>query len=275
MKCREHFRVPRRETPFHPRVAAASLLSDWYAWSGFKAARALWDEELEYFCIRSTAALLDISPLVKYRIEGPGAAAYLNRLTPRDVTGLAPGRVQYTSWCDDDGQVLDDGTLFRLGPERFRLCCQERHLPWLVDSAFGFEVAVADESEAVAALALQGPTSAAVLRALGVAEVEELRPFDCADTVVGGVPVLLSRTGFSGDLGYELFVAPERALALWDALEGGRCRAGPAAHRLCGDGPGADRGGPPGGGGRVPRRGPGAAVGSGAAAGRDRVGLDG
>ena len=95
--------------------------------------------------------------MVKYRIEGPEAEAFLDRLTLRDVTKLKPGRVHYTAWCNDDGHVLDDGTLFRLSQTRFRLCCQERHLPWLLDSAFGFDVSIEEETEAVAGLALAGP----------------------------------------------------------------------------------------------------------------------
>ena len=125
----------------------------------------------------------------------------------RDVTKLKPGRVHYTAWCDDDGHVLDDGTLFRLGETRFRLCCQERHLPWLLDSAIGFDVTVAEETEAVAGLALQGPTSFAVLRAAGFAGVEKLKLFDLAEFPHEGGTVTISRTGFTGDLGYELFVA--------------------------------------------------------------------
>ena len=151
-------------SPFQPRLDALMKTEDWYNWAGYRAPNSLWDEELEYFAIRSQAALFDISPMVKYRIEGPDAEAFLNRVTLRDVAKLKPGRVHYTAWCDDEGHVLDDGTLFRLAENRFRLCCQERHLPWLLDSAIGFDVAVDEETEAIAGLALQGPTSFAVLR---------------------------------------------------------------------------------------------------------------
>ena len=191
---------------------------DWYNWAGYRAPNSLWDEELEYFAIRSQAAVFDISPMVKYRIEGPDAEAFLNRVTLRDVSKLKPGRVHYTAWCDDEGHVLDDGTLFRLAETRFRLCCQERHLPWLLDSAIGFDVTVAEETEAVAGLALQGPTSFAVLRAAGFAGVEKLKLFDLAEFPHEGGTVTISRTGFTGDLGYELFVAADQALSLWDRL---------------------------------------------------------
>ena len=213
-----HFRTLRLASPFQPRLDALMKTEEWYNWAGYRAPSSLWDEELEYFAIRSQAAVFDISPMVKYRIEGPDAEPFLNRVTLRDVSKLKPGRVHYTAWCDDEGHVLDDGTLFRLAETRFRLCCQERHLPWLIDSAVGFDVAVAEETEAVAGLALQGPTSFAVLRAAGFAGVEKLKLFDLAEFPHEGGTVTISRTGFTGDLGYELFVASDRALSLWDRL---------------------------------------------------------
>lgn len=218
-----HFRRLRLASPFQPRLEALARTEDWYNWSGYKAPHSLWDEELEYFAIRSQAAVFDISPMVKYRIAGPGAEAFLNRLTLRDVGKLKPGRVHYTAWCNDEGHVLDDGTLFRLADDRFRLCCQERHLPWLLDSAVGFAVDIEEETEAVAGLALQGPTACAVLKAAGFAGVERLNVFDLAAFPAEGGPVTVSRTGFTGDLGYELFVPARSALALWDRLfEAGR-----------------------------------------------------
>lgn len=223
--ARGHFRTLRLDTPFQPRIDALMKRNDWYSWGGYRAPNSLWDEELEYFAIRSQAALFDISPMVKYRIEGPDAEAFLDRLTLRDVAKLRPGRVHYTAWCDDEGHVLDDGTLFRLAGSRFRLCCQERHLPWLLDSAIGYDVSVAEETEAVAGLALQGPTSFAVLRAAGFAGVERLKVFDLADFPHESGQVAISRTGFTGDLGYELFVPATLALSLWDRLmEAGQTR---------------------------------------------------
>ncbi|MGB3538394.1 MAG: aminomethyltransferase family protein [Mesorhizobium sp.] len=216
--AQSHFRMMRLGTPFQPRLDALAKTSDWYDWAGYRAPNSLWDEELEYFAIRSQAALFDISPMIKYRIEGPDAEAFCNKVTLRDVSKLKPGRVQYTAWCDDAGHVLDDGTLFRLSPTRFRLCSQERHLPWLLDSAIGFDVEVEEETEAVAGLALQGPTSFAVLREAGFAGVERLKVFDLAEFPHEGGSVTISRTGFTGDLGYELFVPAERALSLWDRL---------------------------------------------------------
>lgn len=223
IRAQAHIDRLRRETPFHPRLAALSQQNDWYSWAGCKAPASLWDEEMEYFAIRSQAGLFDISPMVKYRIEGPDAESFCNRLTLRDVAKLRPGRVHYTAWCDEHGHVLDDGTLFRLSGERFRLCCQERHLPWLLDSAVGFDVEIEEETEAVAGLALQGPTAFAVLKAAGFADVERLKPFDLAGFAHEGGTVTISRTGFTGDLGYELFVSASEALSLWDRLwEAGR-----------------------------------------------------
>lgn len=213
-----HFHVPRMPSPFQPRLEELSKTQSWYNWAGYKAPSSLWDEEMEFFAIRSQAAVFDISPMVKYRIEGPEAEAFCDRLTLRDVSKLRPGRVHYTAWCDDAGHVLDDGTLFRLAPDRFRLCCQERHLPWLIDSAVGFDMTIVEETEEVAGLALQGPTSWAVLRDAGFSGVERLKPFDLAAFDHEGGEVIISRTGFTGDLGYELFVPAGAALSLWDRL---------------------------------------------------------
>ena len=216
--AQSHFRTLRLPSPFQPRIDALMRTEEWYNWAGYRAPNSLWDEELEYFAIRSQAALFDLSPMTKYRIEGPDAEAFLDRLTLRDVKKLKPGRVQYTAWCDDEGHVLDDGTLFRLGETRFRLCCQERHLPWLLDSAIGFDVSIEEETREVAGLALQGPTSFAVLRDAGFGGAERLKLFDLAEFPHDGGTVTVSRTGFTGDLGYELFAPVPLALSLWDRL---------------------------------------------------------
>jgi aminomethyltransferase len=216
---RHHFRTPLARSPFHPRIEAANVLNAWAPWAGVTTALNCGDVAMEHSAIRNAASLYDISPMVKYAIEGPEAAVYLDRLTLRRATELPVTAVQYTAWCDDAGHVLDDGTLFRLGESRFRLCCQERHLPWLQDSAIGFDVAIRDETEEIAGLSLQGPTSFAALSAAGGADLASLKPFRMAEAQLGPVgPVMVSRTGFTGDLGYELWVAPDRALGLWDHL---------------------------------------------------------
>lgn len=221
--AQRHIERVRLETPFHPRIEALMQTGDWYDWAGYRSPHSLWDEELEYFAIRSQAALFDMSPMVKYRIEGPDAEAFCNRLTLRNVAKLKPGRVHYTAWCDDAGRVLDDGTLFRLSQTRFRLCSQERHLPWLLDGALGYDMVVAEETEAVAALALQGPTTCRLLKDAGFRSIETLKPFDVVDFPHEEGTVTVSRTGFTGDLGYELFIEARHALSLWDRLwEAGR-----------------------------------------------------
>lgn len=217
-RSRGHALVNVLPSPFHPRLESLSMENDWYSWSGYKAPASIDDEELEYFAIRSTAALFDISPMTKYRIRGRDAEAFLNRLTLRDVRKLKPGRVHYTAWCDDAGHVLDDGTLFRLGSDDFRLCSQERHLPWLLDSAVGFEVVIEDETMATAGLALQGPASFALLSDAGFSGIEHLKPFDLGTFSHASREIVISRTGFTGDLGYELFCAADVALSLWDRL---------------------------------------------------------
>jgi glycine cleavage system T protein (aminomethyltransferase) len=216
--AQSHIRRIKTDTPFQPRLDALMQTSEWYDWGGYRAPHSLWSEELEYFAIRSQSALFDISPMVKYRIEGPDAEAFCNRLTIRDVGKLKPGRVHYTAWCDDNGHVLDDGTLFRLADTRFRLCCQERHLPWLLDGAYGFDVTIAEETEEVAGLALQGPTTCALLKTAGFDGIETMKPFDIREFPHPGGTVTVSRTGFTGDLGYELFIETPLALSLWDRL---------------------------------------------------------
>ena len=219
-----HYRTPLRTTPFHDRIAAANVLNQWGAWAGCTTALVLDDAEMEYSAIRNSASLYDLCPMIKYRITGSDAVDYLNRLTLRDVSRLAVDAVHYTAWCDDRGKLLDDGTLFRLADAEFLLCCQERHLPWLLDSAIGFEVSVRDVTEEIAALSLQGPCTAAILDAAGF-DVSALKPFRIMRFPFEDGDLMVSRTGFTGDLGYELWVEPALALPLWDRLvdAGGFC----------------------------------------------------
>jgi len=217
MAAQGHHAEILRQTPFYAKMAALMNGGHWYDWGGYHAPDNFGDLELEYFAIRSTAALFDVSPMVKYRITGQDSETYLNRLTLRDVRKQRPGRVVYTAWCNDQGHVLDDGTLFRLGANDFRLCCQERHLAWLQDSAVGFKVSIVKETDTVAGLALQGPVSAALLKDAGL-DVDALRPFDLAEFALKGGAVTISRTGFTGDLGYELWVPCDLGNALWDLL---------------------------------------------------------
>jgi aminomethyltransferase len=227
-----HYKTPLKQTSFHARTAAANHLNNWGAWVGYSAALCYGDEAIEYTAIRNTASIYDLCPMVKYRVTGPQAADYLNRLTVRNATNLGVGSVQYTVWCDDDGKVLDDGTLFRYGLEDYLLCCQERHLPWLLDSAIGYDVRIREVTEEIAALSLQGPCTAAVLANAGL-DVSTLRPFRIADFKLAGTDLTISRTGFTGDLGYELWTSPDHALALWDVLlaAGAYCSIRPVGAR--------------------------------------------
>ena len=217
MTALRHYETPLLKTPFHPRTEAANKLWSWGNWGGYTTALAFDDLAMEHSAIRNSASVYDLCPMIKYRIEGPDAADFLNRLTVRNAGKLSVGGVHYTAWVNDQGHILDDGTLFRLGPERYRLCCQERHLPWLLDSAHGFAVTVTEETTDVAALSLQGPTSAEVLRLAGF-DINGLKPFRMAEFALDTGRLMISRTGFTGDLGYELWTTPDLALSLWDRL---------------------------------------------------------
>jgi aminomethyltransferase len=168
--------------------------------------------EGEYHAIRSAAALLDVSPLYKYRVRGKDAARLLHLVVTRSVEDMKVGQVGYTPWCDAAGKVLDDGTIARLGEREFRMTAAEPNLRWLEDNAVGLDVSVEDVSDSLAALALQGPASRIILEEI------DLKYFRIADTTFRGIPVQVSRTGYTGDLGFELWVRKERALELWDAL---------------------------------------------------------
>jgi len=207
-----------QQTPFHSRVEQACETNDWYCWKGYTTPNSYTDVELEYFSIRNACGVFDLCPMIKYRITGKDAQAYLNRLVTRDVSKIRIGRVGYTVWCDDAGQVLDDGTLFHLGENDYRLCSYSHVLDWLSWSALGFDVSIVDETAEVAALSLQGPTSCSALRAMGLEGIGELKPFGLMDFTFEGVPLMVSRTGFTGDLGYELWIESAAAEGLWDKL---------------------------------------------------------
>ena len=209
-------------TPFHPRTAAPNALNLWHRWRDHTVADAYFDVGLEYTALRNACAVFDLSPMTKHLITGPDALAFLNRLVTRDVAKIAPGRVGYCVWCDDAGQVIDDGTIFHLRENVYRLCSQERQLDWLLASALGFDVAIVEETEDVAALALQGPTSCAVLKRLGLAA--HRAPDAVRDAQLPATP---ARAGFAHRLhGRPRLRALDRAgarAALWDRLfEAGR-----------------------------------------------------
>ncbi len=206
-------------TAFHPRTAPLNRKMAWREWSGFFAASAYADHlDIEYNAIREAAALIDVSPLRKYRVSGPDAIRLVDRVITRDATKLPVGRVLYAPWCDEDGRVLDDGTVARLDETTFRWTAADPTLRWLLLNARGLDVRVEDVTETVAALALQGPNARAVLEAASGASFADVPYFGRREASVGGVPVDVTRTGYTGDLGYELWVDAADALGLWDAL---------------------------------------------------------
>jgi aminomethyltransferase len=216
-------------TPFHPRTAALCTSHAWRRWSGHLAASSYGDfVPPEYAAIRNATAMIDVSPLYKYTVAGRDAAALLDRVVTHDVGKLQPGQALYTPWCDRHGHVRQDGTVFRLDRDRFLLNAAEPAIAWLHESARGLAVEIADDSRALAALALQGPTSRDLLCSLAQLPetIAKLGFFRLVATQLGGIPVMVSRTGYTGDLGYEVWVKADRALELWDALIGAGARFG-------------------------------------------------
>jgi len=208
----------RLRSPFHSRIAALDTVNQWHEWKGYSSADALYCEEMEYFAIRNATAVFDLTPMTKYRISGPDALEYIDRLVTRDMHKVKPGRVAYAVWCDDRGQVIDDGTIFHLKEGEYRLCSQERHFAWLQTAAIGFDVSIVLETEDIVALAVQGPTSFSVLNKMGLNGLEDLKPFGLMNFDFDGADLMVSRTGFTGDLGYELWLQADKAGLLWDAL---------------------------------------------------------
>ena len=211
-------------TAFHPRTAALNRKLQWREWSGYWASSAYADaHDIEYNAIREAAALIDVSPLYKYRVSGPDATRLVDRVITRDATKLNVGQVYYTPWCDEHGKVIDDGTVHRLGDDEYRWTAADPQLRWLTLNARGLDVEIEDVTEAVAAVALQGPFSRAVLEAATGEPFADLRYFRRRPSNLAGVDIDVSRTGYTGDLGYELWIPAERALEAWDAIvEAGR-----------------------------------------------------
>lgn len=206
-------------TAFHPRTSELNTKMAWGEWAGYWSAAVYHDfHDIEYNAIREAAALFDTSPLYKFLITGPDAARLVDRVIVRDVGKLAVGRVFYTCWCDDDGKVLDDGNVARLAEDRFFLTAADQTLRWLQMNAAGLDVEIADVSEEIAGLALQGPRSRDVLERATGQDWKDLRYFGHRRTEIGGVEVDVTRTGYTGDLGYEIWVPVEGALAVWDAV---------------------------------------------------------
>ena len=206
-------------SPFFERTSKLNESQEWRRWAGYLAATSYeLTHENEYFAIRTKAALLDISPLKKYIVEGPDAQNLLDRLVTRNIAICKVGQVMYTPWCDEEGKVIDDGTVQRLSENKFRITSAEPNLEWIESNSTGMDVTIKDDSYSTAALALQGPNSRAILNAVSSKSLDSLKFFWMMDTTFENIPVTISRTGYTGDLGYEIWMDPNDALSVWDLL---------------------------------------------------------
>ncbi len=208
-----------KPTPFHPRTSELIDSYDWNEWSGWLSANAYdLDHTHEYLAIRTSCGVFDTSPLYKYLIHGTDALKLMNRVLTQDVSRYKVGRSMYTAWCDDRGKIIDDGIVAHLGKDIFRMTAADPTLFWLEDNAANLNVTIEEITENYAILAFQGPYTRDVLKRLTKDNIDKLSYFSQIETELAGIPITLSRTGFTGDLGYELWVEPDRAVDLWDAV---------------------------------------------------------
>ena len=204
---------------FHERTLQLCESLNYRDWAGYYAVSAYETQhEHEYNAIRNACALIDVSPLFKYRVSGSDAHRLIDRVITRDAKKLAVGQVYYTPWCDEEGKVIDDGTVTRVADQVYRWTAADPNLRWLKENARGLDVAVQDISEQVAALALQGPTAARLLKEVSTASIDSLKYFRATSGSIAGVPVDISRTGYTGDLGFEIWMPWDAALRVWDAI---------------------------------------------------------
>ncbi len=211
-------------TAVHERTFALCNSLNYREWSGFYAVSVYeTHHEHEYNAIRNAAALIDVTPLYKYMITGRDATRFVNRIIARDINKVSVDQVIYCCWCDEEGKIIDDGTITRLEENRYRWTAADPNLRWFRQNAFGFDVQIEDITEQLAALALQGPTSGKLLKSITEADIEHLKYFRKTSAMIGGVPVDISRTGYTGDLGYEIWIPWQDAVKVWDVLmEAGR-----------------------------------------------------
>ena len=206
-------------SPFFDRTSQLNESQEWRRWSGYLSATNYeLTHDNEYFAIRTKAALLDITPLYKYIIQGPDSQRFLDRLVTRNINICKVGQVMYTPWCDEGGKVIDDGTVQRLSKGKFRITSAEPNLEWLEYNAAGMDLTISDDSVNTAALAIQGPNSRDILNAVSSDSLNNLKFFWMMNTNFGDIPVSISRTGYTGDLGYEIWMDPNDALFIWDLL---------------------------------------------------------
>jgi aminomethyltransferase len=208
-----------RTTPFHSRTSKLCLPQNWRRWAGYLVAGSYeLTLDREYWAIRNAAALIDVTPLMKYILRGRDAARLLNRVVTRDIDKLKVGQVYYTPWCDDEGMVIDDGTISRLDETTFRMTSADPNLRWLSMNALGLAVEITEVTDAIAALSFQGPKTRAVLDRCCESAVDDLKYFRLMTNTISGIPVTISRTGYTGDLGYEIWMDAKHALGVWDAV---------------------------------------------------------
>jgi aminomethyltransferase len=206
-------------TVFHSRTARLCTSLRWKDWAGYFAVCSYGTcHEPEYFAIRHSAGLIDVSPLFKYEVRGPDAAAFLSRVTVKNLAKLKVGRVTYLCWCDDDGKVVDDGTASRLDEDWFRLTSAEPAYSWLSRFSRGYDVTIEDSTVRLGTLALQGPTSRDILKQITDTDMDAVKFFGNVRCSLDGSDVWITRTGYTGDLGYEIWVAREDAETVYDAL---------------------------------------------------------
>ncbi len=206
-------------TPFFPRTSALCTSLLWKEWAGYFAVRSFdIHAEREYYAFRHGCGLIDVTPLFKYDVRGQDACAFLSYLSVRDIARLKPQQVAYLCWTDQHGKIIDDGTVSYLDTHHYRVTTTDPEMHWFLRHARGFDVTVEDVTDRVAALSIQGPTSRDVLRQVCGPDIDKLKFFRMARTKFGGIEGLVSRTGYTGDLGYEVWVDPKDALALWDLL---------------------------------------------------------
>jgi aminomethyltransferase len=217
-ESRDHYKDKIFPSPFHSRQKELNDNKTWSRWFDYLSVPAYTCSTQEYFAGRNACGVFDLTPMTKHLITGPDALPFLNRLVTRDVAKIKPGRVGYAVWCTDEGQVIDDGTIFHLHEGVYRLCSQEHQINWLTINSAGFDVTIVEDTHDVAGIALQGPTSCAALKRMGLAGVENITPFGLDYFDFEGTRLMVSRTGYTGDLGYELFIHPDHAEILWDRV---------------------------------------------------------
>lgn len=206
-------------SPFHPCTSKLCKSMRWKDWAGYYAVCSFSTyPEREYFAFRHAAGLIDVTPLFKYEIHGGDAAAFLSRVMVRDVTKLKIGQVAYTCWCDEAGKLLDDGTVWRLDEAYFRVTAAEPSLAWFEQAAHGFDVRIEDSTTRIAAVSLQGPNARAILKQVTDVDMDGLGFFRLVRGKIDGFDATVTRTGYTGDLGYEIWVDADRAVGLWEAL---------------------------------------------------------